>query len=208
MSAADNEHDLTPRVLSFGALDPEVQKHITEYLGSVGIDYRSFPTLGVNETLSTEQSFADIKSPDDYIFREGFEDFQRTHRGYSAGLVTSLFSTLVESRSDTWRHQWLRSFGTSEETKYVPEPQKGIVVKSRAELGVLPYGPKDALPTLSNSYLRLVVDFAIQAGSIIEASRPLVAVRDSGIERLVKALNRHDRAFIYMSESLLQNFES
>ena len=71
----------------------------------------------------------------------------------------------------------------------------------------MPYPLKHLLPTVMKTSLRLTVDFAIQAGSLVEAAQPLIAVRDNGIEHLAKALNRHERVHIDMAEALQQNFE-
>ena len=116
----------------------------------------------------------------------------------------------MDSRSAIWRQDWVRQFNDAgEKLEYVPQPREGIVVKSRRELGILPY-PKGLLQPIMFSPLRLTVDYAIQAGSIVEASRPLVEVRDGKIDRLKKALasNRHDSAFMAIGDALLQNFES
>ncbi len=198
--SVDGENDLEPRVVVFGLKDhPEILEGIIFHLKVIGIGCISLPSIGIDDNLGIHQSFADIKLPNDYILKEGFEDFQRTYPTYGPGLVTSLFKNLVDSRSPDWLKYWETQFNDAGKIlEYVPQPSPGIVVKPRRELGIGPYIPKggESLPGIEFSTLRLAVGYAIQAGSIAEVSRT------------TEDLNRHDKVFRAMGDTLLENFKS
>ncbi len=186
----------TARAILFGNISWERQQQIAEYLAGIGVQARFFAD-SIDESLKVEQHFETIRSPEEFILREGFDDFQLSHQEYRAGLVASLFSGLVEVRPSISR----------DTDSYRPQPIPGIIVKSRIELGIPAYPYKYKLPAGKISPSIMTVDYAIQAGSLVETARPLIAVRDSGIERVVKQLNKHDHAHIAMAERLLSNFQ-
>jgi hypothetical protein len=102
-----------------------------EYAPDIEVYFEQIRRLGMvlvvdqsDNELTLAQPFEKILSPDQYILKEGFDDFAQT-RDLKIQSVSKIFSRLIDCRD---RRVLLGS--------YAPQPSPGIDIKSRRELGI------------------------------------------------------------------------
>ena len=100
------------------------------------------------------QPFENLKHPDQYLLREAFDDFARTHN-IPERLTTRAFAKLL-FRGKSYYERGLNG--------NLPEPYPGLEIESRKRLGIISYQqPEYGLPSHYASR------YGINAGSLVDA---------------------------------------
>lgn len=113
-------------------------------------------------------SFLNITSPEQYLVREHFEDFNRMRPDVFQGptAVGSIFTMLVDGNGP-----WM-IYDTDPETNRrelrTPVPMDGIVIAPREQKGFPPYNGTAVNDKITKNIL--CAPYAIQAGSIVEVA--------------------------------------
>jgi hypothetical protein len=205
----DKEHvESSLNIVLTEAVDQDRRIEIAEYLKTLGLSPVFMQTTEAENRVEVSQHLDTIISPDQFIIKEGLDNFQSSHhQQYSPHLITSFFSSLVETRDTKWRHDFALQRKADPTIEYVPQPATGIVIKLRSELNIPAYRSKQPLQDETFSHLPLTIGYAIQAGSIVDSCELQATIRDSGQERFIKHLSKGDRLQLAIRDLLLSQFE-
>ncbi len=148
---------------------------------------------------SYELSFTDIASPSDFLIREHFLDFGiHLHPELSRGTAARVFLSFVDGKGHGWDTFEYVGVGADRHREYrEPRPMDGIILKTRDGLGLPPYDGRIAQYYSNRG--QLCAGFAIQAGSIVQAVRPLESELN---------LSPRQRAMVLISSQLQVQFET
>lgn len=202
----------TPQVLiARGELNIEDKALLTRLLGRFGLsaEYMSQADYDERErkmaanivlapTVTDDKEhfrFANITSPDHFLVREHFKDFQdRVTAGdasetlrVSKGFVGRLFNFIVDGNGTRRSGEWAKS-GASLTQLWVlrePNPLDGIVLAKRTDVGFPPY----ELPVEYRSINAVCAPYAVQAGSIVEAAANLPATQSGKVPDRIQNLH-------------------
>ncbi|MEI9913580.1 MAG: hypothetical protein WDN66_01000 [Candidatus Saccharibacteria bacterium] len=182
---------------------PEEHAELAQKLGGISITV-VLMNNGGNDHHHIEQPFASITSPDHFMLKEAFDDYGTTvEPDVSSSNVSRAFSSLIQSKDRKFY-----GFGEDIDTKlilYTPDPYGGIVeAVSRRSLHIPEHEEAHTKKiTASVTKIAYTILFAVRAGSVLEATAPLIDKREGGAE-----LTKTEEVFATLAEHLAVNLQS